>query len=358
MVIEKAGKFVAMALASALVLAGCYPPGLAAPAPEAHCTAAPPYPGGGATSSLMPQPTRSTETPAPTAATPTALATAPSGGGADLAATTPDPSVTALIAEVKASGAPQETTFSSPDGRWRVQVARWPCTATSQGSRNAWETLTVAPAGSGDQILADSQLIYCEGLGAYGLEGLSWSPKGRYFYYTTAREGSPDGLCGYWPLPLRRLDAAAVLAAGGHASPNEMLIPGVEEVGGGVLSPDGVRLAAWRDGTLSVWELDGSTPAPVPGVGPDLPPGPVAWSPDGGAIAALQSTNPCSGPATPHSRLVVVSAPDLAPLAMLETGEHQFGSVEWLDPQTLRLTAEDGSRWRYEPDAGTLIREA
>ena len=69
--------------------------------------------------------------------------------------------------------------------------------------------LRLARAGAGASAQVDSQLINCGGLGAYGFEGLCWSPDSRYFYYDTAREGVPDGMRLEWTPPIRQLDVAS-----------------------------------------------------------------------------------------------------------------------------------------------------
>jgi hypothetical protein len=103
--------------------------------------------------------------------------------------------------------------WRSPDGHRAARVELWPCptdeslaaTAVALGSRGqsigstSYERLVIA-GGAGPATLVDSQLLNCGGLGAGGLDGRFWSPGGRVFYYTDAREGVPDGLdCGWQP---------------------------------------------------------------------------------------------------------------------------------------------------------------
>ncbi len=69
----------------------------------------------------------------------------------------------------------------------------------------AFEGLYLGRVDAGSFAQVDSQLINCGGLGAYGFQGLCWSPDSRYFYYDMAREGVPDG-SGEWTAPIRQLE--------------------------------------------------------------------------------------------------------------------------------------------------------
>lgn len=117
---------------------------------------------------------------------------------------TPDPTTQAIIAAVQGFSQPATTTYASPDGVWRVDLAIFACTPMAAGDVYAYETVSLTRT-DGAVAIVDSQLINCGGLGAYGFDGLFWSADGRYFYYTTAREGVPDG-CGDWQPPIQRLD--------------------------------------------------------------------------------------------------------------------------------------------------------
>ena len=83
------------------------------------------------------------------------------------------------------------------------------CVATGIGGEAndeyAFEALFLTRTGAEMQAQVDSQLINCGGLGAYGFQGLCWSPDSRYFYYDMAREGVPDG-SGEWTAPIRQLE--------------------------------------------------------------------------------------------------------------------------------------------------------
>lgn len=143
---------------------------------------------------------------------------------------TPDPTTQAIIAAVRGSSQPASTAYASPDGAWRVVLANFACTPVGEQDIYAYETVSLV-ATDGAATVVDGQLINCGGLGAYGFDGLFWSAESRYFYYTTAREGVPDG-CGDWQPPLRRVDVAA------NAS---------KDVSGTDPSPDAAALAAWLE---------------------------------------------------------------------------------------------------------------
>jgi hypothetical protein len=104
--------------------------------------------------------------------------------------------------------------YPSPDGKWKAEVVIYDCTpvdAPNEGGpeENSFEQLVLTNVQEGTQQVVDTQLINCGGLGAFGLEGLEWSEDSRYFYYTDAREGVPDG-AGEWTRPVWRLEAATM----------------------------------------------------------------------------------------------------------------------------------------------------
>lgn len=125
------------------------------------------------------------------------------------ATSTLDATTRAIIAAVTAGTQPTTQTFTSPDGAWQAEITMYGCVATGNGSEDggeyAFEALYLARTGTGSPAQMDSQLINCGGLGAYGFQGLCWSPDSRYFYYDTAREGVPDG-SGEWTAPIRQLE--------------------------------------------------------------------------------------------------------------------------------------------------------
>lgn len=106
---------------------------------------------------------------------------------------TPDAATQEIVAAVMAGAQPITETFAAPDAQWQVEIVIYGCVETGDEAVYAYELLRFAAAGADEWRQADSQLINCGGLGAYGFQAICWSPDGRYFYYTTAREGVPDG---------------------------------------------------------------------------------------------------------------------------------------------------------------------
>ena len=173
-------------------------------------------------------------TPSPDAPSPVALAT-------------PLPTPAEAAAVIFAVRPETQTEHLSPDGRWRAVVYTYPCVEV-EGAQLAYDELRLISVDSGSDPLIAHQLQYCEGLGAIGLGGLFWSANSRYFFYTDARQGVPDGGCGPYTRPTFRLDVATLAT---------------QPLGSGPRSPDGTRLAAWQDGALVIWDLETGAEEPI-----------------------------------------------------------------------------------------------
>jgi len=269
----------------------------------------------------------STAAPPPASAVPTLAAAAP----------TAEASPTADLAlQVMSLEQPFVLrTIPSPDGAWTARVLIYDCVPVG-GELLAYDVLELRH-GEEDPVAAASQLQSCQGLGAHGLEGRFWSPGSRYFYFTDAREGSPDGGCGYWAGSLARWDVAT-----GR----------VEPLGGAVASPDGTRLAAWAGDGLAVWSLDGPSPAVFPVAHGTAVPGPIAWAPDGLSLATLMTAEIC--PPWGKSWLDLHSLSEGTSRGLLESEAPPFGGVEWPKSAMLRLTDRDGATWTYDLTHQTL----
>ena len=117
---------------------------------------------------------------------------------------TPAPDV---VAAVVALSQPQiHAVYPSPDHKWQAEVVIHACVQTGDGEVNAYEQLRLVRTSDGAETVVAGQLRNCGGLGTYGLEGLHWSADSRYFYYTDAREGVPDGSESGWERPVYRLE--------------------------------------------------------------------------------------------------------------------------------------------------------
>lgn len=251
---------------------------------------------------------------------------------------TPEPTPDGPATVMAVAGPTREHAIVSPNGRWRAQVVIYPCSEIP-GSTDvlAYEQLNVMEAEGGEATTAPAaeQLISCGGLGASGLEGLFWSANSRYFYYTTAREGVPDG-CGYWRRPLLRVDA--------ETGENEWLGPGE-------LSPDGAKVAAWQGGQLVIWDAGGEEVGRAEAAMPDGGPGQIAWSPEGDALVYVQAPSYCP---LERSTVVHLTIAEMAPAVLLEAEAPAIGEVAWMDAGRLRLVDGKGEVWIYDLADGAL----
>lgn len=233
--------------------------------------------------------------------------------------------------------------FPSPDGAWRVDVMSTGCVTTALSVDD--ETVAVEQVlrvGVADDTITaiEHQTRLCAGLGSYGFEGLAWSTNSRYFYYTAAREGSPDGLCWYWERSIARLEVAT-----GR----------VEQLGGGPFSPDGTRLATWQNRDVVIWDLNLGELTRVPAVSPSTFGGPIAWAPDGAAIVYLENGAGC--PPFGTTRLTRVDVAQGRPFAVLDSTTQTFSRVAWPDPGRLELMDEQGAPWTLDLSTRDLTRD-
>jgi sugar lactone lactonase YvrE len=235
--------------------------------------------------------------------------------------------------------------YPSPDESWLAEVIRYDCVETDEGQEMAMDVLRLVRRADGQETVVDRQVQYCGGLGAFGLGGLFWSPEGRYFYYTDAREGVPDGGCGPWVRPISRVDVI-----GG----------GTETLAGAVISPDESNLAGWRDvragePQLVVWAVDGGAQLSVPVTAEGAVAGPIAWSPDGSALAYLQIKEPCNP--TGVTWLAHVALPGGEQTVLLESARPSFNGLTWDEAGALVLQALTGERRRLDLKTRALTLE-
>lgn len=252
--------------------------------------------------------------------------------------TTPEPEPTPDgPATVMAIAAPtRQTGVASPDGRWQAELAVYPCSELPESTDVlAYERLNIVDVESGAPTKVADQLISCGGLGASGLESLFWSANSRYLYFTTAREGFPDG-CGYWQRPLLRYEV--------DTGENEWLGPGER-------SPDGMKIAAWQERDLVIWESGGGEIGRVPAAVPDADLGTITWSPAGDALVYLQAPSYCP---LEKSYVVHLKVAEMAPTVLLEAEAPAFGDVTWMDAGSLRLLDAEGEARIYDLASGDL----
>lgn len=281
------------------------------------------------TSDLQIVPTTTpTLTPAPELAPTVRVSTpnAPSTAEPDIAATLTAGTAPRLFAS-----------YLSPDGARRAEVHIFDC-VPFPGGEYAYDRLQIVDVVGGGADFIDGQLQACGGLGAFGLAGQFWSPSGRFFYYTTARQGVPDG-CGYWTRPLSRVD---------------LLEGSVAVLGGGPASPDGRLLAVWDERDLVVYDIDGGEIGRVEATDPAAALGPIAWSPDGRALTYLQAGAFCVPGASGMTTVAGVDFPSMSSRVWLRSADPAFQLVAWEEPETLLLEDDTGEQWRYDLAGGTL----
>jgi WD40 repeat protein len=246
---------------------------------------------------------------------------------------TPIPSPTAdLAATVMATQTPMlYASYPSPVGMWRMDITIYDCAKTIEGNENAYEQLVLVNLISGEGQLADEQLQYCGGLGAYGFEGRYWSPDSQIFYYTSARQGVPDG-CGYWEPPLFRFNVNTLE---------------IEDLGIGLRSPDGGKIVTWNSSeqALVIWNINDDEIARYPAFTSNAEIGSITWSPDGQSLVYLQVDSWCPLSGKSYLVLVDISKPEQS--LLLESEKPTFGSVEWDFKTELRLYDENGEEWQY-----------
>ena len=287
--------------------------------------------------------TMAVDTPADAgAATPVMAATVPPAPTLTPEPTiTPGPSPTpAPEALLAAAAAPRlRAILPSPDELLRAEVVAYDCAAVGDDPNpRSLEVLRIVDPATVTEYQLDSQLINCQGLGAFGLEPLAWGASGRTFYYSPEREGGPDGACRPWVRSVVRVDLA------------DWSLTRLEQAAS---SPDGTKIAGWRNGELIVYAIDGGELGRSAAAA--LPPyaGPPVWSPDSQSLAYLQYTNQCGGGAG-ESAVVLVEGNGAATRVLLTSSTPEFQALEWPESGRLLLTGTDNSRWVYDLATGQL----
>ncbi len=195
---------------------------------------------------------------------------------------------------------------------------------------NAVEILKLIHTGDQTEMIIETQLLSCGGVGVYGISGLVWSPNNHYFYYTDARESVPDGSCGYWARPIKRVNVDT---------------QEVELVGAGHLSPDKTKLAFWQDNEIVIWSLDEGEIARVPATIPEAFKNQIAWSPVSQSLIYLQTELDCY----PFGKSYVIRL-DLSGMTQTLLLESETPSISWLTwdaPYRISLVDDQGNWWRY-----------
>jgi len=216
----------------------------------------------------------------------------------------------------------------SPNGEWRADLAVYNCMQVGDSDKVAYDQLNIVHLTDMSAVVVDFQVQNCEGTGAHGLGPLFWSSNSRYYYYTTARVGRPDG-CSYWQPPIYRIDVN---------SQTKRLI------GAGVVSPDQNKLAAWNHGRLEVWDINGDKLATGPAVsGPEE--GPIAWGPDSQSIVYLQFDSYCPLSGASYIEFLNLSN---SQYTTVRYEEPTFGSVRWVDFDKVMLVDDEWKEHTFD----------
>jgi hypothetical protein len=231
----------------------------------------------------------------------------------------------------------------SPDQRWRSQVLRYECIFINPNEEMAYELLRLSDmADRTVKVIAD-QLQACGGLGAAGLEVITWSRNSRFLYFTDAAEGVPDG-AGFWERSMIAYD----LETGER-----------EDIGIGKLAPDKPVVAFWQllreqgEYDLLLWDLEQGEAGRFSPVETGWYRGPIAWSPDGSQLVFIETDKQFPPYGESLVALVLVETGEVRTL--LSSSDPVIIQVEWAEPDQLTLTDSSTKIWKYEISIGELI---
>ncbi|HPK27255.1 MAG TPA: hypothetical protein PKZ40_05905, partial [Anaerolineaceae bacterium] len=185
-------------------------------------------------------------------------------------------------------------------------------------------------------VVVDFQVKSCEGFGARGLGPEFWSNNSRYFYYTTAIAGRPDG-CGYWQHPIYRFDVTS--------QTNEF-------IGAGTLSHDESKLAVWQHENLVVWDVNDGELMRIPGLA-EVEKGPIAWGPESQTLVYLQFDSYC--PLSGKSYVGYIDLSTGENTILLESEDPTFGDVHWVDIDKFALVDADRKEYTYDLETRQLV---
>lgn len=255
----------------------------------------------------------------------------------DTTATLDQPAEVDIVATLDAGFSPRIVgTYPAPDRYLEAEVQAFDCADFGNGQNFAYEVLVMRDVITESEEVVASQLISCGGLGAAGLQGLYWSSDGRFFYFTDARDGVPDG-CSHWDRPIVRHD----------------LIKRINTpLGGGPLAPNASQLATWQGRALQVHNLSKDEPLlSIEAAVPDADISAIAWAPDSRNLAYLQPRGGCPLGVT---SVVLVSLNTGQQRILLTDHAPGFAGISWVSPSTITLVDESGQSWALDAATGEI----
>ena len=244
-----------------------------------------------------------------------------------------------LIQKIMAASTPEVIESQvSPDGQWRAEVIRYNCVQVSGLEENAYELMKIVRVMDGMEMNVTDQLQYCGGVGAYGLNGLFWSPNNQYFYFGSARGGVPDGCCcGLWNPGMSRVD---VISGEIETTPAK-----------GQFLADGKTMLIPAEQEFVFWDLDKGEIARTTFAVADKILESYALSPDGSTLVYILSTECYT---LGNTYVVLLSLSDFTHTLLLESETPGFHGVDWETPNELKLYDFDSQVWIYTLDTGEL----
>ena len=242
-----------------------------------------------------------------------------------------------IVPTIMAMAKPQISLSSlSPDGEWRADLIAYDCMQVGDGDEVAYDQLNMVHLTDMSAVVVDFQVQSCEGTGARGIGPLFWSSNSRFFYYTTARMGRPDG-CGYWQPPMYRIDVNFQTK---------------QYIGVGELSPDHNKIAAWDQDNQWIWDVNGQKITGRLFQDTEIEEGPIAWGPDSQQLVFLQFESSC--PLSGKSYVGYTNLSENEYGTYFKYDDHTFGDVYWYGFDKYILVDADGKEYIFDLDKWQL----
>jgi hypothetical protein len=224
-------------------------------------------------------------------------------------------------------------THLSADGQWRVEVVHHDCVEVGEVEQNAYELLRLVHIADGMETTIADQLVYCGGLGAYGLGFVYWSADSRYLYYTDSGRGVPDGWSLGWYPTLFLYD---------------LTTKETTSLRWGPIAPDGVTMAYVdpRESSLYIWNLEHGEVARIPSPYQPGSYGPaiygMAWSLDGKKLVYVESENAYDWePANAKSSIMLLDLATFERQVIYQSEKGNLYCCQYLEPGRIQFQIND-----------------